>query len=109
MNVYNYQQSFAGLESRTQLVNFLQNGPIGTNRERLAEKLGPRFHTCCHAIAKVCCATWLQLQRHLLANIDLLYQQPACPNLPGDGSYQDLFAPRNFRGNLVTLSVRFAF
>ncbi len=26
-----------------------------------------------------------------------------------NGSYQDLYAPRNFRGNLVTLSVRFAF
>jgi hypothetical protein len=26
-----------------------------------------------------------------------------------NGSYQDLFAPRNFRGNLVTLSVRFGF
>jgi hypothetical protein len=26
-----------------------------------------------------------------------------------NGSYQDLFAPRNFRGNLITLSVRFAF
>ena len=26
-----------------------------------------------------------------------------------DGSYQDLYAPRNFRGNLVTLSIRFAF
>jgi hypothetical protein len=26
-----------------------------------------------------------------------------------DGSYQDLYAPRNFHGNLVTLSVRFAF
>jgi hypothetical protein len=26
-----------------------------------------------------------------------------------NGSYQDLFAPRNFHGNLVTLSVRFAF
>jgi hypothetical protein len=28
MNVYNYQQSFVGLESRSQLTNFLQNGPI---------------------------------------------------------------------------------
>ena len=28
MNVNNYQQSFAGLESRSQLTNFLQNGPI---------------------------------------------------------------------------------
>jgi len=26
-----------------------------------------------------------------------------------NGSYQDLFAPRNFHGNLITLSVRFAF
>jgi hypothetical protein len=26
-----------------------------------------------------------------------------------NGSYQDLYAPRNFRGNLITLSVRFAF
>jgi hypothetical protein len=26
-----------------------------------------------------------------------------------NGSYQDLFAPRNFRGNAVTLSVRYAF
>ena len=26
-----------------------------------------------------------------------------------NGSYQDLFAPRNFRGNIVTLSVRYAF
>jgi hypothetical protein len=26
-----------------------------------------------------------------------------------NGSYQDLFAPRNFHGNLVTLSMRFAF
>ncbi len=26
-----------------------------------------------------------------------------------NGSYQDLFAPRNFRGNLITLSVRFGF
>jgi hypothetical protein len=26
-----------------------------------------------------------------------------------DGSYQDLYAPRNFHANLVTLSVRFAF
>ena len=25
------------------------------------------------------------------------------------GAYQDIFAPRNFRGNLVTLSVRYAF
>jgi ABC-type sulfate/molybdate transport systems ATPase subunit len=26
-----------------------------------------------------------------------------------NGSYQDLFAPSNFRGNLVTLSIGFAF
>jgi hypothetical protein len=26
-----------------------------------------------------------------------------------NGSYQDLYAPRNFRGNIVTLSVRYAF
>ncbi|MGB7730823.1 MAG: hypothetical protein WBL50_22540 [Candidatus Acidiferrum sp.] len=26
-----------------------------------------------------------------------------------NGSYQDLYAPRNFRGNLITLSIRFAF
>jgi hypothetical protein len=26
-----------------------------------------------------------------------------------NGSYQDLYAPRNFRGNLITLSVRYAF
>ena len=26
-----------------------------------------------------------------------------------NGSYQDLYAPRNFRGNVVTLSIRFAF
>jgi len=26
-----------------------------------------------------------------------------------NGSYQDLFAPRNFRGNLITLSLRYAF
>jgi hypothetical protein len=26
-----------------------------------------------------------------------------------NGSYQDLYAPRNFRGNVITLSVRFAF
>jgi hypothetical protein len=28
---------------------------------------------------------------------------------PTVGAYQDLYAPRNFRGNLVTLSVRYAF
>ena len=28
---------------------------------------------------------------------------------PSDGTVQDIFAPRNFRGNLVTLSVRYAF
>jgi len=26
-----------------------------------------------------------------------------------NGSYQDLFAPRNFRGNVITLSLRYAF
>jgi hypothetical protein len=26
-----------------------------------------------------------------------------------NGSYQDLYSPRNFRGNLITLSIRFAF
>ena len=28
---------------------------------------------------------------------------------PTTGAVQDVFAPRNFRGNLVTLSVRYAF
>ena len=28
---------------------------------------------------------------------------------PTTGAVQDIFAPRNFRGNLVTLSVRYAF